>query len=175
VQVNACMLKHLESRHFYVDRYPSVVVGDDRVTFTLWNLSGQMVGYQVYRPNCARVAPCPKDQKYFTYITRQGGVPALAVWGLETVPRMGKLYICEGVFDACRLHNLGLPAIAVLTSNPKHLGGWLKCLPHRKAVVCDGDVAGRSLSKFGDEVVFLDSGRDLGDLTDKEVMEIIYD
>lgn len=39
------MKTHLAARGLDPTRYSGVFVADDSVTFALWNLSGQMVGY----------------------------------------------------------------------------------------------------------------------------------
>ena len=132
-----------------------------------------MVGYQVYNPsNVKNHKLAPRDQKYYTYVTRADDRhPALAVWGLETVSQDKPLYLVEGVFDACKLHNLGLSALAVMGCDPKHLQSWLATLPHKKVAVCDGDVSGRKLAKYADHAVFLPLGKDVGDLTVEELTE----
>lgn len=166
------MQEHLLRRGLDANRYSGVFVDVDRATFALWNLSGQMVGYQVYRPDRDK-APCddPREQRYFTFVSRFGGkTPALAVWGLETLLPGEPVYLCEGVFDACRLHRLGFAAVATLGSDPKPLREWLGCLPQKKVAVCDGDAAGRKLAKFADAAVFLPEGKDAGDLSDEELL-----
>jgi hypothetical protein len=165
------MLAHLSGRCLDPSKYSGVAVDVDSVTFPLWNLSGQMVGYQVYKPNAEKNHQlAPRDQRYFTYVTRAGGKePALAVWGIETVSSNKPLYLVEGVFDACKLHNLGLSAVAVLSCDPKHLKSWLATLPQKKVAVCEGDAAGRKLAKFGNSAVFLPEGKDVGSLNDEEL------
>lgn len=97
-----------------------------------------------------------------------------AVWGLETFYyRHDILFVVEGLFDAVRLHNLNLPAIAVLSNDPKAMKPWRRTLPRHVVCICDGDKAGRKLGKLGDEAVFLPEGRDLGDMTDAEVYEVV--
>lgn len=169
------MREHLLARGLEPDRYSSVFVDTDRATFALWNLSGQMVGYQTYRPDRDKNRnDDPREQRYFTFVSRfDGKVPALAVWGLETLSPDKPVYLCEGVFDACKLHQLGLSAIATLGSDPAPLRGWLKCLPQRKIAVCDGDAAGQKLAKFADQAIFLPEGMDAGDLSTEALREIL--
>ena len=164
------MTEHLQSRYFNPALYSGAIVDVDRLTVLIWNLVGQLVGYQVYRPDCSKNHLFnPRDQRYFTFVSRFGGTtPALAVWGLETLLPYSPVFICEGIFDACRLHWFGIPAIAALTSDPKHLRSWLACLPNRKIAVCDGDVAGRKLAKYGDASIMLPDGADIGSLTSSE-------
>jgi len=169
--MNEQMLAHLKTRGLNPSKYSGVAIDVDSVTFPLWNLSGQMVGYQVYKPNAEKNHNLePRDQRYYTYVSRFGGKePSLAVWGLETVTSDKPLYLVEGVFDACKLHNLGLSAVAVLSCDPKHLKSWLGTLPQKKVAVCEGDSAGRKLAKFGNSAVFLPEGKDVGELSDEEL------
>ena len=130
-------------------------------TFYLWNLSGQLVGYQQYRPEGEKKPQNnPKQGKYFTYRKQ----PTLAVWGVETLhltPHV--LFLTEGVFDAARLTERGVSAVAALSNNPTaDFRNWLTCLNRTVVAVCDNDAAGRRLAKFGDRVEFT-LEHDLGD------------
>lgn len=165
------MRTHLAARGLDPARYSGVFVADDSVTFALWNLSGQMVGYQTYRPDRPKAHDgAPREQRYFTFVSRYGAqTPELAVWGLETAEAGRPLFLCEGVFDACKLHSLGLACVATLGSDPKPLRQWLACLPQLTVAVCDGDAAGRKLAKFADQVVYLPEGQDAGDLAEHDL------
>ncbi|WP_199028806.1 toprim domain-containing protein [Ralstonia sp. ASV6] len=169
------MNAHLAERWLNPSRYRGVFVAEDSATFALWNFSGQMVGYQTYRPDRPKNHDGdPREGRYFTFVSRYGGrTPELAVWGLETVDPGRPLFLCEGVFDACRLHALGLSCVATLGSDPKPLRQWLNCLPQLKVAVCDGDAAGRKLAKFADEAVFLPDGKDAGDLSENELRDAL--
>lgn len=142
------MLEHLRDRGLYCTR---VFVSSDTATFYLWNFSGQLTGYHRYNPSLC------KKHKYFTY----GG----GVWGLEKFnPELPTLFVVEGVFDACTLHNLGLNAIAVLGNNPKKLKSWLRTMPVITVAVCDGDSAGSKLANCCDYAVHCPSKLDLNDI-----------
>ncbi|MDB5777546.1 MAG: hypothetical protein JWP38_3679 [Herbaspirillum sp.] len=169
------MQQHLADRGLDVRRYSSVYVDQDRATFALWNLSGQMVGYQVYRPDMPKNGDGhPRDQRYYTFVSRYGAkTPQLAVWGIETLRPGAPVFLVEGVFDACKLHNLGLAAVATLGSDPQHLCSWLKCLPCRKVALVEGDSAGKKLAKYGDEAMFLPLGKDAGDMNEQELAVIL--
>lgn len=171
------MKRHLKSRNLNLSLYSGTSVTGESVTFPLWNLSGQMVGYQVYQPDKPKChhGP-PRDQRYYTYVSRYGGgQPAAAVWGLETWRPSKPLFLCEGVFDACRLHNAGISAIAVLGADPVHLKSWLGSLPNAKVAVVQGDAAGRKLAKYGDLSIRLPEGKDVGDLAKAEFKTIFAD
>ena len=166
------MTDHLLSRWFDTAKYPNVVVTDDIVFLPLYNMSGKVVGYQTYNPSQPKkeVGDYLK-QKYCLWITRPAASKngELAVWGLETVEWTDKiLFLTEGVFDACRLHWHGLPAVAVLGNNPLPLCSWLDALPSKKVACVQGDKAGLNLAKFGDEKVWLPKDKDVGDLTEME-------
>lgn len=158
------MLEHLKSRWFDPSRYNGVWVEPNSVTLALWNMSGQMVGYQKYQPGSPRGNGV--DARYYSFF----GEHKLGVWGLETVDLGGTLFLTEGVFDACRLHAYNLQAVAVVCNNPKHLKNWLSMLPHFKVAALDGDVAGDALSKYVDKSVKLPHGKDVGDLTQEEFL-----
>lgn len=145
---------------------------DETASFLLFNLSGQVVGYQQYRPFADKTCRNdPKSGRYFTYAKN-----TTAVWGLETFNfRDDVLFVTEGVFDACKLHNQGLPAVAVLANNPKQLMPWLFSVPRLTVAVCDNDDAGRKLGKMCQVRLFPPSGKDLGDMSDQQVKEFVKD
>jgi hypothetical protein len=145
--------------------------------FLLFNLSGQMVGYQRYNPKGEKNLKGDrdnKDAKYYNYITKESkGVSKLAVWGLDTLqPNSNILFMVEGIFDAVKIHGAGYPAIAVLTNDPQHLKPWLKAMANLKTVcIIDSDdeengFAGNKLAKAGDYSFVIDDSRyhDLGDM-----------
>lgn len=167
--MNFDMRQHLESRFFTPDLYTGVTVTDNNMTVILWNLSGQMCGYQVYSPLLPKKAKVPVEAKYFTHITSGQN----AVWGLETVDwDSAYIFITEGIFDACRLHRYGLPAVAVLGSNPQHLVGWFKSLSQTTVACCQGDKAGLLLSLTTDCAIYLPEGHDVSDLDEDKFYEM---
>ena len=161
--------EHLVSRSLDVSQY-SVSWDAETVCFMLFNLSGQLVGFQQYRPEASK-APSndPRQSRYFTYCRDQIGV-----WGLETYHwRTDVLFFTEGVFDACKLHNLGLPAVAVLSNDPRKMRPWVACLPRHTIAVCDADAAGRKLAGLCDSALVCPFGKDLGDLSQKQVLDFV--
>jgi hypothetical protein len=134
-------------------------------TFFLWNLSGKLVGYQQYRPEGEKKPQNnPKQGKYFTYRKQ----PTVAVWGVESLhltPHV--VFVTEGIFDAARLTERGMSALAVLSNNTGwDLRNWLGMLNRKVVAVCDGDAAGARLAKFGDVSLCLLDGKDLGECSD---------
>lgn len=173
------LMQHLKERHFNLSLYPSTCVSesDNTATFYLWNLAGQMVGYQQYTPfkpkndNSLK----PSELRYFTYLTKTEHAQTNTAFGLELLdPKRKLLFVVEGVFDVVRLHNLGLNALAVLGCNPKQMKNWLWSLGYVVVPVCEGDKAGQKLSKLAntDLVLRLDDGVDLGDMKDEDVLKL---
>lgn len=170
------ILEHLRNRHLDLSLYTGVSVDHDCATFPLWNLSGQMVGCQVYRPDMPKLRSGkfdPKEMKYYTYVSRYGGkYPALTAWGLETLRPGEPVFICEGIFDSCRLHKAGLSSLALLGCDPRPLKSWLRLLPHWRISVVQGDIAGRKLAAYGNSSILLPEGYDVGDLPETDFNDI---
>lgn len=149
-------------------------------SFPLWNLSGQLCGFQQYNPNGSKL--CRNEEKhrwvlkYFTFVGDEGNKSnphkkKLAVWGLETVsPGDRVVFVTEGIFDAVKLQNMGLPALAVLANDPQTLRPWLHALGKRVVAVCDRDDAGRKLGSVADIVLVVpEPFHDLGDMSQQAV------
>lgn len=167
------LVEHLKSRHLRMDLHRPVLDSEESVvTFYLWNLSGQLVGFQQYRPFASKVpSNHPRESRYFTYKKQ----PTLALFGVESLHLTPDVvFLTEGVFDACRLTELGVSALAVLSNDPTpQLHEFLRCLNRKVVVVADNDAAGRRLAKFGDEVVFCEE-KDLGDSSEEFVRELVH-
>lgn len=160
--------QHLLGRFCRLDLHRPVLDEETKTaTFFLWNLSGQLVGFQTYKPEKNKTrSNDPREGRYFTYRSQ----PTVAVFGMESFHlRRDVLFVTEGVFDACRLTWRGFPAVAVLSNNQKpELRDWLLSLNRRVVAVCDNDEAGKKLAKFGTESVTMAEG-DLGDAGDGTV------
>lgn len=163
--------KHLEDRHMDLSRYSGVYFGDDVVIFSLWNLSGQMVGYQQYRKDAEKEAKNhPREGRYYTSIHGKKYEKPLAVWGLESLcydPRI--LVIVEGIFDAVRLHNRDVPAIALLSSSHKHYKSWLNSLGRKIYKVEDDH--GSSLGPYA-PLIIPPGVEDLGACTEEQLTTV---
>jgi hypothetical protein len=167
------VLDHLHSRYMNTDIH-SVWINeaDNLAVFPLWNLSGQIVGYQQYRPNASKEkSNDPREGRYFTRVKDR----RIGVWGLESWNFSDTLFITEGIFDACRLTNLGVSAIASLSNDvAPNVAQWLWTVgkSRRVVAVCDNDRAGRRLAKHASVSHVVDQG-DLGDATEDYVKELI--
>lgn len=166
------LLDHLKCRHMDVALHHPLVSDEEQLaTFYLWNLSGQLVGYQQYRPNGDKKKfNNPKEGRYFTYKKQQ----TVTVWGVESLHLSPKvLFVTEGIFDAVRLTKRGFSAVAVLSNNPPNdYRNWFMSLSRKVIAVCDSDEAGKRLAKFGN-VAFFTKEKDLGDSTEEEVTYLI--
>ena len=174
------IIAHLKDRG--IDTEQTRVVIDEKtqdVFFYLYNLSGQLVGFQKYNPNYEKTGQSnlddPRMAKYFTWVTEEGKGKAIGVWGLETTDfRDEFIFVTEGIFDAARIQEAGYPAISVLCNNPSDsLKSWLATLPQKKIVIYDNDNAGKKLIKVGDFSYTVPSGKDVNDLTPSEAKDFL--
>lgn len=139
---------HLYSRH--VTKLPWVSEGV--AVWLLW--SPRLTGYLQYRPNGDKKAHTKATAKYYM----RGSGP----FGWDTLDRPGPVFLVEGLFDAVRLHSLGLPALAVLSNSPTpSFAGQLFALGRRYVALCDGDSSGLKLAKFAHEFTQCPEGHDV--------------
>ena len=173
---------HLKMRG--IDTSKTRVIIDEEtedVYFFLYNLSGKMVGFQKYNRNYEKTGQSnlgdPRMAKYFTWVSDEGYGKQIGVWGLESYSFEDKfIFICEGIFDAARIHEAGYPAIAVLCNNPSDsLKSWLMTLPQKKIVIYDNDKAGKKLIKVGDFSYTVPRDKDINDLTPEEAKMFLED
>jgi DNA primase len=176
--------KHLIDRGVDPDKTQLIIDEESGDTFFfLYNLSGQMVGYQKYNSRYdkkgqdAKKMEDPKKTKYYNWVGDEPEGKKIAVWGLETTNFTDKyLFITEGIFDIARAHQVGYPGIAVLCNDPSpQLAYWLKTLPQTKIVIYDNDAAGEKLRKLGDYSFSVKNSKDLNDLSEEEAKEFLDD
>jgi hypothetical protein len=166
--------KHLLSRGIDPEKTRVIIDEETEDTyFYLYNLSGQIVGYQKYNPNYLKQSNLddPRMAKYFTWVSDEGLGKKIAVWGLESFDVMNDKYvfITEGVFDAARIQEVGYPALAVLCNDPSDsLKSWLETLIQKKIVIYDNDKAGRKLMSVGDFSYSVPTGKDINDLSPED-------
>ena len=163
---------HLIERYLNTNRYSGVMVFDDVIIFPMWNLSGMMVGYQQYRPGADKTRKNdPRDGRYYTSVHGDKYSKPIAIWGLESFDYRGDiLVITEGIFDASRFHNMGIPAVALLSSSYKHYRNWLTSTGRKVYKVEDDH--GSSLGTY--QNLLIPEGRnDVGECTDEEVVGVI--
>jgi len=100
----------------------------------------------------------------------------VAVWGMESWYLTNVLFITEGIFDAARLTELGVSAIAMAANDlDKTTARWLSTVRRFRPVVavCDGDKAGRRLAKQGHVSIIMPDGTDLGGASDSFVADLL--
>lgn len=166
------LIQHLHNRHINFDIHRVWLDNEEYMaTFPLLNLSGQLVGYQQYRPLANKEKKNnPKEGRYFTYTKKD----TRGVWGLESWKFSKTLFITEGIFDACRLTDKGYSAIATMSNDPKHLLNLFYIISQDRPIVaiCDNDSAGKKLAKYGTSSIIVEDG-DLGDASEKYVNELL--
>lgn len=158
---------HLKSRHLDTNLHTVWLDEDDYcAVFPLWNLSGQLVGYQNYRPNGTKVKKNDLEGKYYTHRNKN----YVTMWGLESWSLSNVLFVVEGVFDAARLTSLGYSCVALLSNNPDNATReWLWMVKQHRLVVtvCDPGNSGKFMYELGhqNEVCDVDVANDvdLGD------------
>lgn len=177
--LNESIEDHLKERG--VDLSKTKVVLDTEnnyASFFLYNLSGQLVGYQFYNPNGSKKLNQNKFDKalmkYYTFASDS----KMVVYGLESYNlKSPYLFLTEGVFDTIKIHNAGYPSIAVLSAKPKKdVKTWLNTLPQIKIAILDNDenLSGDKLKSFSDyHFKTPDPYKDLGDMNQKDVNKFI--
>lgn len=163
---------HLKSRGMNTNLYHVCYDENEMIaSFFLYNLSGQIVGYQQYRPlSKDKKTNNVKEARYFTYLPRQVN----GVFGLEVLNEADKtIYIVEGIFKAAILHRLGFNSIAVLSSTPKQLKPWFRIMKQQYDLIAigDNDSAGKQLIatvKKG-----FQSPIDLDEMVDADILALI--
>ncbi len=150
------LLKHLHSRNLNTELHPTWLDNEEYcATFPLWNLSGQLVGYQNYRPNASKVKKNDLKGKYYTFRNKN----EVGVWGLESWYMSRTLFLTESVFNAARLTSLGYSATGLLSNNPNEpTKSWLWTVKQSRHVVsvCDPGKGGELMMHLGNEYVVVD-------------------
>lgn len=165
--------EHLIERHVNLELHRPIIQDDDEsATFICWNFSGQLTGYQRYKPNgYKKLFNDPVLGRYYTYKSK---IKSVSVWGLESYYNSnGPIFLTEGIFDACRLTCRNQTALATLcNSPPKDYKNWLMSLSRPIIAICDNDDAGRLLANFGDYYEIVPKS-DLGDAPEDYVSFLI--
>jgi hypothetical protein len=178
--------KHLRDRGVDPDKIRVITDKDsNRAIFLLYNLSGKLVGYQQYNPNQPKnhfKGEAGKDVvKYYTYVSKQPGrrESEISVWGLENInlDTDREIWVTEGIFDAVKLVNAGLPAIAALTSTPSpQLKQWFAITGKKIIVILDGDDAGSKLNSIATIAYKTPKPyKDLGEMKQDDVNQFVKD
>jgi len=144
---------------------------EDLATFPLWNLSGQLVGYQQYRPKAdKRLSNLRYGSRYFTYCVGA----KVRLWGMESWLQSQTLFLTEGVFKSARLSSLGYSSLALLSNDPdESTKRFLSIVMRMRKVVAVGDPGqpGKKLLKFG-HVSYQMPRADVDEATEDELNEM---
>lgn len=168
---------HLRDRHMNLDLHRVILSDSGIATVLLYNLSGQMVGYQRYNPAFPSAFPGDgkqsnlRDRRYYNYVASG----KIGVFGLESFSLdVPCVFVVEGVFDACRLTARGACAVAMLTNTPSSsMKNFLDCLGKPLIAVCDNDPSGRKMRRMGHHHETVQGGKDLGDCSEDFVDHLI--
>lgn len=164
--------QHLEDRHLNINLH-RVIISNEVATILLYNLSGQIIGYQRYNPSFPSTMPGDgkqavlRDRRYYNYISPG----MIGLFGIESYDvNCSCVFVTEGVFDACRLTNRGACAIAMLTNSPSSsMKNFLTCLGKPLIAICDNDKAGMRLRSVGNHFEIVQGGKDLGECSEDYV------
>ncbi len=166
------IVEHLKQRHVDLSvHHPIFDIEENVATFLLYNLSGQIVGYQQYRPLADKSkSNDPRSGRYYTYHSKN----MTAVFGIETLHFTSDvLFITEGIFDAVRLTKYKVSVIATLSNNPGiQVRNFISCLGRKTIAICDNDRAGKMLSTYADYSIIMED-KDLGDSSEETVLRIL--
>lgn len=165
--------QNLIDRQFDIEKYSCWIDEEsNQLTVPLFNLSGEMVGYQKYNPNSdSKKTNNPFDGRYFTRLSSN----KTGIWGLESINHLPFVFVQEGIFDACRLHNLNLPAVAILSYSNKQVFQNLNLLNKKLISIIDNDSSGIKLGRKVDDFIQIsfENVKDVGDCTDEQIYELL--
>lgn len=140
------MIHHLLSRGLDPRLY-HVWLSHNTATFPLYGFNASLRGFQQYRPAAPKKAVHPSEARYFTW----SSIPCL--WGLDTLPSHGVVFVCESIFKAVAAHRAGFNAVSANGSSlAPSLQGQMRLMPqYRFICVGDDDAAGLKFSKTFDK------------------------
>ena len=170
------IFQHLIDRHCDFTSDKSVIPDpvNNVVTFLIWNLSGELVGYQRYNPLTEdKKTNNPKEARYFTRVRKGRYAP----YGLEQYTQDEPLYIVEGVFDLFSMRKAGATnVLAVLGSKPpNNFFDFLKSHQNEIIRVVDGtgDDKVKRLNFGEDRAIMCPDGEDANSLPTEKLKEMI--
>lgn len=162
---------------------------EDKVvaTFPLWSLTGNMCGYQSYRPLANKNKRNDEYGRYYKFDSynehhpRKKQSKTVPLWGLESwdfTPNL--LFVTEGIFDAARLTQKRVSSVAVMANDPNSsVKNWLWIVSKTRRVVAvtDPGAAGQRLRRATPEFHVVDvpgdADADLGAAPDWYVEKLV--
>jgi DNA primase len=142
-----------------------------------------MVTIPVHSPDSMAVGFVGRSVEGKEFKNTPGLPKAKLLFNLHRVKTADRVYVVESSFDAIRLDQVGLPAVATLGANVSNIQiELLKKYFNTIYVVADNDEAGGNMKdkiveKLGSRVtvVQLDKQyKDIGDMTDEQIKNIDY-
>lgn len=144
---------HLKHRGLTDDIYCWIDYEKELVSFPLFNLTGEFIGYQRYDHSAPKIRS--NNGRYYTYIGKKyrpdKRTPPIVFWGMEYFKSAEDiLFVTEGVWDAVRVIEAGYPAIAILCNDPnRQFLRWFSMVSSHLITVAllDQGIAGDMLKK----------------------------
>lgn len=168
------MWQHLQKRNLNSNLHTVWVNEEEGVaTFPLFNLSGQLKGYQQYRPEQFKDQRNDPKGKYWTFIPE----PGVRLWGFESWSLTDTLFLVEGIFDAAKITYLGFSALAALSNDVDiNTKNFLQLTRrYRKVVaICDSDNSGLKLAKHAHKYFQLQDFKDVGDSPTEYILDLLH-
>lgn len=163
--------RHLESRSCF-EEFVEFWADDEAhvVTFPLYDITHNLIGYQQYRPDGDKKSHEKECAKYWTH-----HLPGTSrFWIPKTYDSSKRIvFVQEGIFSATPLVTLGHNVVAILSSDNKDALKNLRIQGHYLIGICDGDQAGKKLSRHLDDAIILPEGEDVGLLFQKGGLEFV--
>ena len=163
--------EHLARRGLRLSNYLYVDYEKELVTFPLYNLSGILKGVQTYNWKSEIRGKNTEDCRYYN----QRDKTSITYFTTPDINIMDNrdLHVVEGIWDAIRVIEAGYKCIAVMTSTPMYVKQLLETIPCKTIALCDGDKAGKMLSRATDERIILPEDKDPNDMTQQELIELL--
>lgn len=140
------LLECLADRNFDILLHPETVIDSPNrvITFPLYNLSGQMVGFQEYRPDQADKGQNSYLQRHLHRYYAHNRRCNTVCWGLQSLHwDVPYVFVQEGVFDTAPFHSLGVPAVAMLGFDNQEAYKALRTSGKKLYTLADADRSGR--------------------------------
>ncbi len=153
--------------------------------FLLYNKEGKLIGFQRYNPVGSKKGKVEESDLKYKTIVPNDSYKLHSVWGMNHIDwnNINVLFITEGIFDAMKIKNMGLPVLALLTNSGNNslktqLKLWTS--PRKIPIIAildnDENDSGLKLKKMSDMFFITpDPYKDLGDMPQEKVNEFIKD
>jgi len=157
------------AQHFEVGAWHGRGMLLDCIAARLHDLNGAPIGYAGRRRH-------PDARGKWVFPSR---LPAHELlYGWHRLPHRRHVVVVEGIWDVLRLHQLAVPAVALLGTRLSPIQHhMLRTLP-RCTILLDGNHAGRTAAlriarRLGAPQITLHNGRDPTDLTDHQLYALL--